>query len=132
MIELLNFLIQHCSFLFEKPGFRFKDSRVGRNNAEGSWVLLESGELQIYISSELEAITCEVRSLHDTRSRDWFSFDLIAGLLGHQVESGLMNSTNRQLLSRLLPDIVNRFKKENSDATLQTLRSLRAQRTSKL
>lgn len=54
--------------------------------------------MQIYISKERDAITWEVRSTHDSNPKNWFSFDLVAELLGHNVDTGTMNTANAVLL----------------------------------
>src|SRR3954468_20839651 len=105
MIDLLTFLVRYCVTLFEKPGFKFKDSEVGGNAAEGSYLLLESVDVQIYIANEGEQITWEMRSVYDGRKRNWFSFDLVARLLGYEPETGVMNSSNSELLSGNLKEI---------------------------
>lgn len=128
MIALLTFLIRFCSHLLVTPGFRFKDSAVGRNSAEGSYVLLESDDLQICISSEREEITWQIRSLHDPKSRNWFSFDLVASLLGHEVSTGVMDAVNSVLLSENLDSIINLFSREEVTETLTKLGELKAKR----
>ena len=132
MIAILTFLIRYCPGLLERPGFRFKDSKVGRNPAEGSWILLESDDVQIYICNERETITWEMRSLHDTRSKNWFSFDLIARLLGHEVATGVMDTANSDLLSKNLGNIITCFRTEEGTATLSKLSQLKAERAKRV
>ena len=132
MIDLLIFLIHFCPELFEKPGFRFKDSKAGPHAAAGSSLLLESDDVQIYICNERGAITWEIRSLYDSSNKNWFSFDLVSHLLGHQVKSGIMNPENSALLLSNLGQIINRFRKENVAATVKKLNELKAERAKRM
>ena len=132
MITILTFLIHYCSELLEKPGFKFKDSEVGRNPAEGSYILLESDDMQIYVCNEREEMTWQVRSKHDPKNKNWFSFDLIAQLLGHKVATGVMDATNSDLLSKNLGKIIKHFRKEEVAETLAKLNKLKSERTQRL
>jgi len=132
MITLLTFLIRFCSQLLVTPGFRFKDSAVGRTAAEGSYVLLESDDVQIYLSNEREQITWQIRSMYDPNTRNWFSFDLIARLLGHEISTGVMDAENSDLLSKKLDKIISLFRKEELTATLAELNELKAERAKRL
>jgi hypothetical protein len=67
MISLLNFIIKFCPALFEHPRIRFKSSKTGMNPAEGSWILLESEDVQIFITNEHECITWEMKSFYDMK-----------------------------------------------------------------
>jgi hypothetical protein len=132
MIAILTFLIRYCSALLEKPGVRFKDSKVGRNPGEGSWILLESDDVQVYICNEREAITLEMRSLNDTNGKNWFSFDLIARLLCHETATGVMDTANSDWLSKNLGKIITCFRKENVAATLSELSKLKDERAKRV
>lgn len=132
MIALLTFLIRFCPQLLEKPGFKFRDSEVGRNPIEGSYILLESDDVQIYICNERDEITWRIRSLDDRRNNNWFSFDLVSTLLGHRVATGVMDAANSEWLSKHQDKIITRFKKEQVAATLETLNELKAQRTKRI
>jgi hypothetical protein len=132
MIALLKYLIHFCPQLFEKPGFRFKDSRVGLNPFAGSWILLESDDVQIFLSNEREELSWEMKSLHDSKKKNWFSFDLIARLLGHEVATGNMDAANSDLLSKNLDNIIMRFRKEEVNATLAKLNELKAGRAKRM
>jgi hypothetical protein len=128
MIALLSFLIRYCPQLFERPGFRFKDSGVGRNPSEGSYILVESDDVQIYICNERDEITWQIRSMYDSRKKNWFSFDLVARLLNHEVATGIMGAVNSDLLSKNLERILLRFRKEDATTTLAQLNELKAER----
>jgi len=128
MTDLLNFLIRFCSHLFETPGFRFKDAAVGQNSAEGSYILMESDDLQIYVSNEREQITLQIRSVHDPKSKNWFSFDLIARLLGQKVPTGLMDATNCELLSKNIDTIIGCFERKKLNETLTKLDEFKNER----
>jgi hypothetical protein len=132
MVTLLIFVVRYCAKLFDRPGFRFRDSAVGWNNAEGSYLLLESVDVQVYISNERDQITWEMRSLYDSDKRNWFSFDLIARLLGSEIATGVMDPANSELLSRNLGEIIVRFGKDNVTATLDRLNELKAERAKRL
>lgn len=132
MIALLTFLIRSCSHLFDVPGFRFKDSAVGKNSGEGSYVLLESDDVQIYASNEREQITLQIRSLYDPNSKNWFSFDLVSQLLGQETPTGVMDAANCKWLSKNLEMIISRFRKEHVKVTLTKLNKLKAERSKRL
>ena len=132
MIALLTFLLRYCSCVFERPGFRFKDSGVGRNAAEGSRIHLESPEVEMFIGNEREELTWRIRSTYDSSKRNWFSFDLVAQLLGHDVSTGVMTEENCELLKKDLPEILDRFSESRVSATLRTLKRLKAERTKRI
>jgi hypothetical protein len=132
MITLLTFLIRYCSRLFEQPGFKFRDSGVGRNQAEGSYILLESDEVQIYLCNERDEITWQISSMYDSHRKNWFSFDLIAQLLGYEVGTGVMDTVNSELLLKNLDKIIVRFGKGEALTTLAKLSELKAARAKRI
>lgn len=129
MTSLLNFIIRYCSRLFGKHGFRFKDSKVGQHPAAGSSILLESNDVQIYICDERDQITLQMRSMHDSKKRNWFSFDLISQLLGRQAATGVMDPANATFLSDNIDEIIGRFRANQLSETLNELNRLKAERT---
>ena len=131
MIQLLTFLIKFCPELLSNSAFRFLNSGTGENAEQGSFILLQSDDVQIYISNEKEQITWQIRSLHDPKSKNWFSFDLIAKLLNFEVCTGLMDAVNSDILSKNLNEIINQFEKNNISKTLVKLNKLIADRTKK-
>jgi hypothetical protein len=128
MIELLEFLIRYCPQLLEKPGFKFKDSETGPHASYGSWILLESSDVQIMVSNERNDLLWKIRSLHDPDEWNWFSFDLFAGTIGCEVMTALMTSENSELLKNNLDTIIALFAKEKLNATLAQLNVLRVER----
>jgi hypothetical protein len=80
----------------------------------------------------MEKITWQMRSVHDPKNKNWFSFDLIARLLGYEVATGVMDAANSDLLSKNLEKIVKRFSKEEVSATLKRLNKLKVERTKHL
>ncbi len=138
MTSLLNFLNRFCSPLFEKYGFRFKDSKADKNPAASSWILLESEDVQIYISKELAAstweweITWQMRSMHDSKKKNWFSFDLISQLLGRQVATGFMDDANSKFLSENIDTVIKLFRKDELSKTLKKLNELKAERIKRI
>lgn len=132
MVQLLDFLARFCAKLFEHPGFRFKDSRVGLHSAAGSWILLESEDVQIYLSNERGEISWEMRSLYDSNERNWFSFDLISLFLGRQSTVAVMNAENATFLSQKLVELIARFSKEEAAGTIGRLNALKAERARRI
>jgi hypothetical protein len=132
MLSLLEFLFRRCSRLFEPYSYRIKDSKVGRNPAEGSWILLESKDAEIFVSSERGEITWEMCSLYDSSKKNWFSFDLISALLGRRVTSGIMDKNNSEFLSRNIDSVVRLFVKDKAPKTIAELNELKKARTAHL
>ena len=129
MIALLTFLIQFCAKLLEHPGFKFVDSEIGRNPAEGSSILLESRDVQIFMSNEGEQITWWIRSMYDSRENNWFLFDLVVRWLGLGTVTGVMDAPNSKLLSRELGRIIIGFRKDVVDETIAKLNKLKMERS---
>jgi len=126
MLSVLTFLVEHCSYLFERPGFRLTDSRTAPNGLKRSYLKLESEDMEILIESKLGDITWKMRSLHDSSPRKiWFSFDQLAQLLSHEVTTSTLTEENCQLLELLLPELMSRFEKERAPETLESLRALK-------
>lgn len=88
--------------------------------------------MQVYISSERDAITFEMRSLYDSDNKNWFSFDLIGQALGYQAANGLMNEANADFLARNVDELVALFSKENISGTLKKLNDLEAIRAKRM
>ena len=129
---LLEFLSRYCLSLFEKHGFKFSDSGMGRNPAAGAWVLLDSKDMQIYICNERDELTWEMRSLHDSNKKNWFSIDLISKLLGHSTDTGLMNTDNCDFLSENMDEIMARFREEEAQDTIVKLHKLEIERAKRM
>lgn len=131
-VSLLNFVVANCFGFFEKQCFKIKDLKVGKNPAEGNSILLESNDAEIFISNERDEITWQIRSLYDSDKRNWFSFDLVAQLLGCQVNTAIMDKKNSELLSRNAGQIIMRFKKDCALDSLDRLNELEKIRSKKM
>lgn len=132
MKVILEFLVRFCLPLFEKYGFVFKDSSVGQNVAAGASILLDSKDVQIYISYERDELTWEMRSLYDSNNKNWFSIDLISKLLGRTTDTGLMDPANCDFLSRNIDDIMIRFQEDRASDTINSLRKLKSERARRM
>ena len=129
MLSVLTFLIEHCSYLFERPGFRLTDSRTAPNGLKRSYLVLQSPDVEIILETKLGDLTWKMRSLHDPSARkNWFSFDQLAELLSHHVTSNTLTEENCQLLELLLPELLSRFEKESVAETLERLGALKKKR----
>ena len=129
MLSILNLLIEHCSYLFERPGFRLTDSQTAPNGLKRSYLVLESPDVEIVLETKLGDLTWKMRSLHDPSSRkNWFTFDQLAELLSHHVTTNTLTEENCQLLESLLPELLSRFEKERASETLERLGALKKKR----
>lgn len=131
-ISLLNFVVGNCLGFFEKQCFKIKGLKVGENPAVGSSILLVSNDAEIFISNERDEITWQIRSLYDSNNRNWFSFDLVAQLLGYQINTAIMDKKNSELLSRNTGQIIMRFKKDCALESIDRLNELEKRRSKKM
>lgn len=132
MKQVLQFLIRCCLPLFERHGFRFQDSGVGRNVAAGAWILIQSADVQLHLVCERNELVLQFRSVYDTKKKNWFSIDLISELLGRNARTGLMDDENCSFLAENVDQILAEFRKDKAAVTIARLNHLKERRTKRM
>ena len=132
MIKLLEFLITFCVPLFERYQFRISGSGMGNHQASGAWLLLATKDVEMQLSLERDEFSLFIRSLHDSQKRNWYSIELISGLLGRQVATGIMNQENCIFFSESIDEIMQRFNEDCVAKTITELNKLKAERASRM
>jgi len=132
LLILLKFLVNNCAPLFESHKFTITYTEVGPTHVSGASVILESEDVQIFLSIEKEEITLQIRSLQEAK-KNWHGFQQISLLLGHQTSTGLLNNeSNAVFLAKSWDEIVRRFDKEHLAETLETLNKLKSESYARL
>ena len=132
MKVILEFLIRFCLPLFEKHGFRFSDSGIVGNHADGASVVLESKDAQICITHGRGEFVWYIRSLYDPNKKNWFSIYLVSQLLGRSTDTGLMDEANCDFLSRNTDEIIRLFREASAQDTIDKLRKLEVERARRM
>jgi hypothetical protein len=132
MVEILLYLVGHCSFLFRPGWFRFVDSRVGESFAGDAYVVLESSTLRLRFTRDRGQLILEFQPV-DGRASEWFSPGLLRGLLvGDRGGSELLNEDWATFLATSVEEFERRIGGPERDATLQALRKQARSRAKEL
>jgi hypothetical protein len=126
MNEILKFLIKHCSFLYEKYGFRFIDSAISESSKDAS-VILGAPDVNIRFCMERGQLLVEFQSNHFGRKNvySWYSIDVLRQLVTGEKEcNALMDEENTNFLKDNIITILDLFSKQKVRDTISKLKQL--------
>jgi hypothetical protein len=104
MVVILQFLAEHCGFLFSRGRFRFVDS-LAISHAGDAVVLLESDTLRLRLTHDRGQLLLEFQPIRGKRA-DWFSLGLLRGvLLGDRGGSELFDPAWAKFFADSLDDL---------------------------
>lgn len=133
MTEILMFLAQHCSFLYERYEFRFVDSMVSSSFGGDAYVVLQSSDVRIRFVKDRGQFFLDLQSVGDPRKDKWYSFDLIRQLLiGGNEQRPFMEAANAEFLKSNIDEILDAFSSTSMPSTANRLRQLEKARAKRL
>ena len=132
MQTILNFILNHGLFLFDKYGFRFADSLCSKSFGGDSYVTLEFTKIKmrfVYDRSQFFIDFSDSRA----RKEKWFSIDLIAQLITGEIQAtSLVDDSTARFLIENMSAISEAFSKERIDSTLHELVNLSKERAKRM
>jgi hypothetical protein len=130
MNQLLQFLIQHYSFLYDECGARFVDSQA---NGGDAMLVLEQGDLRIRFVRDRAQVLLECQSRYRRRPDEWFSLEVIRRLLrGMVTDNEVVDGTESEFVKANLGSIREAFSKSRHATTENSLREYKKARAKRL
>lgn len=132
MKKILNFIINHCLFLFEKYGFRFIDSLYSKSFGGDAYITLESEIMKIRFTLDRGQFFIDFASSKKHKS-SWYSIDLISQFITGRVElTSVIDSHYTHFFVENMAVIYDYFSEENVEETLNKLTKLAKERAKRL
>lgn len=134
MNEILKFLIEFCSFLYERDGFRFIDSAVSKSFGNAA-IILGTSDLNIRFTRERGQLFADFKSNHygKINAYSWYSIDVVRQLItGENQYYSIMNEDNAIFLKENINKIISIFSEPNVQETIMRLKKLERIRAKKI
>lgn len=131
MNELLEYLVKKLSFLYEKYGARFVDSKAQESNA---FLVLELDNFRLRLVRDRSQIFIDIQSNYDLKNeKEWFSYDVISQLISGEVEeSAVLDDLKVEFIKEHFDELENIFAASEVDATINKLHGLEKERAKRL
>jgi len=126
MKEILEFLMKHCSFLYEKYGFRFTDSAISES-FDNAALTLSIRELTIRFLREKGKLYLDFQSnLYGKKNaQSWYSMDIVRQLItGEKDYHSIMDAENASFLMNNIGVIIELFSQKNVKETIAKIKKL--------
>ena len=124
MDDLLQFLIDHMSYLYKEFGFRIVDSEASKSFGSG-YIIFQLGGLQARLISDKSQIFLDFHSIYTDKKNVWHSWEVVVPLITEQTyDSAVLdgptasNDPVAPIIKENLSDIINLFAPENASGTI--------------
>ncbi len=133
MNEILQFLIAHCSFLYESGRFKFVDSGTSTSFGGSGFLVLESDAIRLRFLRDRGQLLLDFQPGSRRGEHDWHSVDVVRKLVtGDPAVSGLLNEENAAFLRRHINEIEEKLSGPNAKDSVEKLHELERKRAKKL
>lgn len=130
MSELLLFLVEHFSFLYNEHDARFVESRVQGSNV---LIVLEVDGLRLRFVRERGQLFLDFQSLQDSSRDDWFSLDIVYRFItGKVVDSAELDCEKIEFIKRHFKEIADAFSSTDRAATEKAMHAFEDERARRL
>jgi hypothetical protein len=124
MIEILEFLIKHLSFLISRGGYRFVDSGVSESFGGDSFIVLESKRVRWRIVKDRAQMFLEFQSIKCSKN-NWYTTDLLQRMLANSaVKTAVLDASVARFIESKIEEIELMFDDSHRDKTLKSLGDL--------
>jgi len=133
MNEILQFLLAHCSFLYETNRFKFVDSLVAEESFGNALLVLSSSILKLRFVRDRSQLFLDFQSVQQKGEMHWHSIHTVRQLItGEKQRSAELNEDYAAFLREHLDEIERRFSKDRLKETLVALGELERIRAKEL
>lgn len=132
MQTILNFILNHCLFLFDRNAFRFVDSICSKSFGGDAYITLESEDIKMRFVYDRAQLLLVFSSSKSSKEK-WFSIDLIAQLVTRQVHTtSLVDDYYAKFLVDNIGAISEAFSVANMESTVRKLTKLANERAKRM
>ena len=125
MNQILAFLVDHMSFLWDGARSRITGSEVATSNGGDAYLVVESDRLRLRFVRDRGQLSLELQPSEANGSNDWYSVDLVRRLLlGRRETSGLLDASYASFVREQLAEIESCFSPERWETTRAELKRL--------
>ena len=133
MNQILRYLLDYCSFLYEPGRYRFVDSETSASFGGDAYLTLASDSVRIRFVRDRDRLLMEFQSVEEEGQFDWYSIDVVRQLVtGEPRRSARLDEDQAAFLREHLDDIEERFAPERLDETTTALKKLERTRAKEL
>jgi hypothetical protein len=130
MSELLKFIIDNFSFLYEELGARFSDSRVRGSDA---LLVFELPILRLRFANERGQILLDFQRADGQPADESFSFDIVRQLITGEIQDdAIMDRTKAEFVKANMAQIAEAFSKTRYMITVKILHELEKERAKRI
>jgi len=133
MDELLQFLLQHGSFLYKEYGCKFIDSRVSKSFGGDAYLILATDKVRFRMVRDRAQLFGDFQKPGSTAEDEAFSIDIIRmHITGEADYNTSLNTKNAMFVKDHFRNIENMFDSGSFLETRKQLNYLKAERAKKL
>jgi hypothetical protein len=133
MDELLQFLLQHGSFLYKECGCRFVDSRVSDSFGGDAFLILATDNVRVRLVRDRAQLFGDFQKPEASAEDEAFSIDIVRQHLTGEVDyDTFLNAKNASFVRSHFRSVERLFDQATFAETRRKLQRLKAERAKKL